>query len=631
MSNLQSDRDRVLEATDLVAVIGEHVPLKKKGREFVGLCPFHDDRTPSMHVVPHKGIYKCFACGAGHNAIDFVMNFHRMEFLDALRFLAQRAGIVLEERQPSEVAPGSRKVDLLEANKVAQAFFRAMLKKPETGESARQVIAERGIAPEVAEAFGLGVAPNQWDGLLSALRSRGYDLAPFHAAGLLRESTESGRVFDYFRNRLIFPICDQLGRPIAFGARKLDPADEPKYLNSPESTIFAKSRTLYGLHLARKAIGDLNTAIVCEGYTDVIALHQAGITHAVASLGTALTADHARVLQRLCNTVVLLFDGDEAGQKAAERAVEVFFSEPIDVKICVLPGGQDPDELLRAEGGREALLRAVERAEDALSYLVARFRAELDETASLSGRQKLMQGFLERLSGMGFHAMPGVRKRLVLPVLAQALKVGVRDLEAMMPKPRVGRAVERWESSSSSSDEQALSDVETTDPARRPAERALRQSEFDLLALLLHEPTARQTPVDAGDGHLLPVTELFLPESLNAGELRVVYHAMHELIESGDAFTIHDLMRELAPSLHAIISDLAFRGETLAGEDAPRAIELLRQTCRALLQLTDREAARRRFDELRRDDAPANALFEAIEQRRRLGSNPAALHRGLRS
>ncbi len=613
-------------------LIGEQVPLKKKGREFVGLCPFHDDHTPSMHVVPHKGLYKCFSCGAGHNAIDFVMNFHKMEFRDALSYLADRAGITLQEPTKREEPHGSRKVDLLEANKVAAGFFRILLGRDGAGTAARQVIADRGFSPEVVEAFQLGAAPDQWDGFLQVLRKKGYDLAPFLAAGLVRQSSDGVRTYDYFRNRLIFPICDQLGRPIAFGARKLNPEDEPKYLNSPETTAFNKSRTLYGLHLARKAISETNTAIVCEGYTDVIAMHQAGIRNVVATLGTALTTEHAQILKRICDTVVLLYDGDEAGQKAADRAVEVFFREPIDVEICVLPDGRDPDDLLRLPDGREALLHAVQNGVDALEFLVKRFRRELECVESLSGRQKNIEAFFERLGHLGFNQMSGVRKRLVLPVLAQALSVSLRDLEQLLPRirsrPISGVSANTQETPS---DVPADSGLDDNGFPKSSAHRARRQSEYDLLALLLHAPGTHREHINAGDGHFLPVTELFPPDALGQADLREVYRPMHGCIESGEPIGVHTLLQSLAPSLHPLVSDLVFRGETLCGADDARAIELLHLTCRALLSLDDREIVRQRFDELRRGPASGNALLEVIEQRRRLGNNHAALPRGLRT
>ena len=378
-----SDRDRVLDATDMVALIGEHVQLRPKGREHVGICPFHDDRAPSMTVVTHKGagFYKCFSCGAAGNAIDFMMNYHKMEFIDALRALAERAGIELQQTRREDGATGGRRA-LLRANAIAANYFRKALAHAEAGAAANTALDRRGITAEMRERFQLGAAPDGWDGFvrhIDRLRahsagSRGDDAVPeldvFRAAGLVRDGRQGP--IDGFRNRVIFPICDEMGQPIAFGARQINPEDQPKYLNSPESGVFHKGRGLYGIHLAKKSIIDARTAVICEGYTDVIACHAAGVTNAVATLGTALTRDHARVLKRLAERIVLLFDGDAAGQKAADRAIEVFFAEPVDVRICTLPDELDPDELLRQEGGRARFDEALAK----INLLVDKIRAE---------------------------------------------------------------------------------------------------------------------------------------------------------------------------------------------------------------------------------------------------------------
>jgi len=295
-----SDRDRVLDATDMVALVGEHVQLRPKGREHVGICPFHDDRAPSMTVVTHKGagFYKCFSCGAAGNAIDFMMNYHKMEFIDALRALAERAGIELQQTRREDGATGNRRA-LLRANAIAANYFRKALAHAEAGAAANAALERRGISAEMRERFQLGAAPDGWDGFvrhIDRLRahsagSRGDDAVPeldaFRAAGLVRDGRQGP--IDGFRNRVIFPICDEMGQPIAFGARQINPEDQPKYLNSPESGVFHKGRGLYGIHLAKKSIIDARTAVICEGYTDVIACHAAGVTNVVATLGTALT------------------------------------------------------------------------------------------------------------------------------------------------------------------------------------------------------------------------------------------------------------------------------------------------------------------------------------------------------
>lgn len=380
-----SDIERVRNATDIVRVVGEHIDLKPRGREYVGLCPFHNDHKPSMYVVPHKQIYTCFSCGAGGDIFKFIMDYHKMTFGEALRHLAERAGVKLTERtrrrskHDSETAV--ERSHIKDANDTAQKFFRGILRHPDHGLHARELIERRAISPEMVEAFGIGAAPDRWDGLELFIAKRELDANVFLAAGLLKQRDNGTGRYDALRNRLVFPIRDQIGRTIAFGARRINEDDEPKYLNSPETPLFDKSATLFGLDLAHRSIQRSGIAVIAEGYTDVIACHQAGITNVVATLGTALTPKHAVKLRQLCNTVILLFDGDDAGQRAADRAAEVFLALPIDVRIATLAGAavqaKDPDELLKTEGG-DALLRSVfDNAADLLNFRYDRLRAKL--------------------------------------------------------------------------------------------------------------------------------------------------------------------------------------------------------------------------------------------------------------
>jgi DNA primase len=377
--SFDNDTRRVKEASDIVDVVGEHVSLRPKGREFVALCPFHDDHNPSMAVIPHKQIFYCPACGTGGDVLSFVQKYHRMEFPAALEYLATRAGIELTPRSAKKIrtddnAPSSESVAA--ANDFARHFFRTILAHPEHGTGARKVIETRGISPEMVELFELGASPDRYDGLMLKAKSSQFDETALVGAGLVKD--RDGRRYDAYRNRLIFPIHDQMGRIIAFGARRINDEDDPKYLNSPESPLFSKSRTLYGLRQASRSIQRERVAVIVEGYTDVIACHQAGLTNAVATLGTALTTGHARILRRLCDTVVLLFDGDDAGQRAADRAVEVFFTEPVDVKIATLAtvtDAKDPDELLAREGGLDTLKKAIGAGVELLEFRFRRIRA----------------------------------------------------------------------------------------------------------------------------------------------------------------------------------------------------------------------------------------------------------------
>jgi DNA primase len=441
------DKDRVRDAADIVRVVGEVVALKPKGREYVGLCPFHDDHKPSMGVVPSKGIFHCFVCGSGGDVFSFVQKFHKMDFPEALGFLAEKFGVVLTPRKRAGSAEGTVEVgddrlsrgDLVGLNTGAAHFFRTVLAHPEHGAAAREVVARRGISREMVEKFLVGASPDRWDGLVLKARHEEWSERGLLELGLLK-ARESGGTYDALRNRLIFPIQDQTGRVVAFGGRKINEEDEPKYLNSPETRLFDKSRTLYGLNHASRTIQLEKTAIITEGYTDVIACHQGGFTNAVATLGTALTREHATILRRLCDTVVLLFDGDEAGQRAADRAVEVFFAEPLDVKICTLrvyTDAKDPDELLKREGGAEVFRAALAGATDLLDYRFARLKSRL-AGSGLSALAKGIDEEVARYVELGFRDVPPVRQALIVRRLSQLSGVDEGTIRRSIPAGRGG-------------------------------------------------------------------------------------------------------------------------------------------------------------------------------------------------
>ena len=356
------DRDdlkrQVQEATDIIELIGEQVTLRPKGKEFAGLCPFHEDRNPSMFVSPQKQIYKCFVCGAGGDVFSFAMNYHKLSFPEALKVLGERAGIQIKDtHQQGDPGQPTVRQKLSEANKCACTFFQRQYQHEQTGAKVRDYVAKRGINDQMLDAFQIGYAPDSWDQFAQYLQQRHLPVEDFVDAGLVSPRSSGGGLFDRMRHRLIFPICDALGRPIAFGGRILpdgtiDDKNEAKYLNSPETPLFNKSATLYGLHLAKQTILQTRTAVIVEGYTDVVACHQHGVRNVVATLGTALTKEHAHALRHFAEKVVLIFDADDAGQKAADRAVEVFIGGSLDVTIAVLPNRMDPDELLALPDGQ---------------------------------------------------------------------------------------------------------------------------------------------------------------------------------------------------------------------------------------------------------------------------------------
>lgn len=445
----RADIARVLDATDIVRIVGQSVQLRPKGREMAGLCPFHDDRNPSMYVSPTKQIYKCFVCGAAGDAAKFLQDYHSMSFPEAIEHLAQIAGVEIQRtdtRQHQQPTSTVRKSDILDANQHAQRFFTTLLHHADHGKSAREVIQSRGISDEMVRVFSLGVSPDRWDGLVSTVASKRWSLEAFEQAGLVKPRQHESGHYDTFRHRLMFPIDDQLGRTIAFGARKMRDEDEPKYLNSPESPVFRKGATLYGLSQASAAIRQQSRAIITEGYTDTIACHQAGFSNAIAALGTAFTPEHAAILRRMCDRVVLLFDGDEAGSLAADRAVSVLFHEPIDVTIVTLSSignAKDPDELLRHPDGKAAFADAIENGQELLTYRFSRLRSEL-EGASSARRSTRIEEELARLVELGLHDMSPVRKSFImrqLPIATGLDSITLTDaLARMRPAQRTRHA-----------------------------------------------------------------------------------------------------------------------------------------------------------------------------------------------
>lgn len=370
MPTLKDLADRIHRELSIADVIGRHVELHRKGARLTGLCPFHDDHRPSLSVDVDRGLYHCFVCKAGGDAIKFVQEIEGVDFKGALVLLAGQMGIPFDMYRgvSREVAETSRKREdtLLEALDLARDFFRRTLSEG-TG---RDYVERRQIPPEIAERFELGFAPPRWDGLLAALRGKGFREQTGVEAGLLIFNEERQTHYDRFRGRLMFPIWDALGRPVAFGGRVVDPEDQdsPKYINSPETPVYTKGNVVYAFHLAKDAIRAKERAVLCEGYMDVIAAHSAGVTEAVASLGTALTENQAKLLRRHAKQVVLLYDADAAGQQATLRGCEILRRNGLTVRIAPLPAGLDPDDLVR-QNGASALQKLVEEAQPALRYL----------------------------------------------------------------------------------------------------------------------------------------------------------------------------------------------------------------------------------------------------------------------
>ncbi len=388
---------RIQQATDIVEVVSEHLSLDRKGKEFVGLCPFHADHKPSMYVNPAKQIFKCFACGAGGDVFKFIQLREGLTFPQAIERLAERAGIRLQQRprpKPGNTG-GSDPAEIARVNAWAQKFWQQQLFDEQTGADARKYVASRQIGEETADEWGIGLAAESWDTLLKAARAKGITDKLLVDSGLavLREQ---GGLYDKFRNRLMFPILDVTGRVIAFGGRTL--GDDPaKYMNSPATALFDKSNSLYGLDKARHSIVTDGTAVVVEGYTDVIIAHQAGCTNVVAALGTSFTEGHARALRRYAKRIVLVFDNDAAGMEAANRALEVCLSQRIDIKLTFVSQGNDPCDFVLSEGA-EAFKRLVADSIDVMEYKWQRLQAGLSASDTLADRRRITEEYLRTVA-----------------------------------------------------------------------------------------------------------------------------------------------------------------------------------------------------------------------------------------
>ncbi|MGH7813886.1 MAG: DNA primase [Candidatus Binataceae bacterium] len=390
--------EEIRSRADIVEIIGAHVRLRRAGRNFVGLCPFHNEKTPSFSVNAERGFFHCFGCGAGGSVFNFIMRTDGLTFPEAVRSLAQRYGVALPERGESAGPPAGEREAMRSANEVAADFFEHVLWKTEDGAAARDYLKAREISEETTRAFRIGFAPARPASLFKALERRGLRDASVRVGLVKRDAT--GQI-DAFRGRVMFPIRDTQGRVIAFGGRVLDPAGMPKYLNSPESPLYSKGRTLYGLFEARQTIATSDRAILVEGYFDAIALAQAGIKEAVAGCGTALTADQLRVIARFTKNVIACFDGDDAGRKASMRALEIFLQAGLLGQGIFIPEGFDPDTFVRERGAAEFAALA-----DHAELLVDLFLREEEAKASgpaapLPVRVKAVQSVLEKLRLIG--------------------------------------------------------------------------------------------------------------------------------------------------------------------------------------------------------------------------------------
>jgi DNA primase len=443
--------EQIAAANDIVEVIGSYFPLKRAGTNFKALCPFHQEKTPSFMVSPSRQTFHCFGCGAGGSVFRFVVDYEHVDFPTAVRKLAARAGITVVEKSGRRGA-GDEELQrelrqrLLKLHAEAAQWFHENLIKREVGKAAREYLRSRGITVEIAKRWQLGYAPDEWDAFGSWARSRGYDVRDLIASGLVKakddsDSTGSQRSvsaqaparatasYDRFRGRIMFPISNDVGEVIAFSGRLLqDEEGAAKYLNSPETALFRKGNVLFGLDKSKRGLIEADCAVVCEGQLDLISLFESGITNVVAPQGTAFTEAQARILKRFVNEVVLCFDADAAGQKAAERSLDALLQNDLIVRMAEMPAGEDPDSLVRREG-KTAFEKRIADARDFFDYWIEHETANVD-LDSLSAKMEVARRLAETVS----HVHDLVMRGEVISKISARLAVSASAFAALVPK-----------------------------------------------------------------------------------------------------------------------------------------------------------------------------------------------------
>ena len=555
------------EKNDIVDVVGSYVRLSKRsGSNQFGLCPFHSEKTPSFSVSADKQIYHCFGCGKGGGVINFVMEVENLSFTEAVEFLAKRVGMTVPQQSTDKDA--KRRARMLDVNRDAARFFYEQLGSPE-GRAAQDYMQKRRISPAVARRFGLGYAPDSWDSLIKAMRQKGYTDYELLDAGLVKRGKNSG-FYDAFRNRLMFPVIDVKGNVIGFSGRILGDG-EPKYLNSPETLVFNKSRNLFALNLAKKSKSGY--IILSEGNIDVVALHQAGFDSAVASLGTSLTPEQARILSRYTNEVIIAYDSDGAGMKAAQRAIGILEKLDLKVKVLRMPGAKDPDEFIKLKGP-DAFRNLIDASENQIDYRLSRITEKYD----LSIDEQKVE-FLKEASDL-VSRLPGAVERQVYALrVASMAQVDSAVVAAEVERRRkrlasqARREIARDNLRPERSSQPESKALRYTDPSSAAAEEGL------IRLLYLDQALAKSTQ--------LPEAELF-----SSPALAHIYTVITDRIRSGGSLSTAILSETLAADEMGLLVSVLQKPEDLSrGERSINDyIEKIRERRAARTEDTDLRA-----------------------------------------
>lgn len=548
--------------TDIEDVISTYVTLKRRGATLVGLCPFHNEKTPSFTVYPATQSFYCFGCGAGGDAITFLKKIENLDYLDAVKTLAQRAGLQMPQ-EGFDDSLSKRRRRILEMNREAARFYHSVLLSPE-GKVGYDYYIGRALSAATINHFGLGFAPNQWDALLKHMRAKGYQPAELVDAGLARKGQKG--YYDNFRNRVMTPIIDVRGNVIAFGGRVLDDS-KPKYINTGDTLVYKKTNELFALNFAKDSKED--ALILCEGYMDVIAMHQAGFTNAVAGCGTALTTEQVRLISRYAKEVVLTYDADEAGQKALQKAMTLFDQTDVKVRIPALVGGKDPDEIIRTYG-RDKFKGMLEGASNETEFRLLALRRQYN-LATTQGKIDFIGGALQILA-----TLPPVEQDLYVSRLSEELgverqnmKVQLQDLVARQGNRREKREFNRI----------VQENMRKTARETMATDASLRKlrAEDRLISLLLRYPDCSRLCKD------------FDPQWLTPGFAQRVFALILQRLENGDGTELMDLRDRLTDDEMGRLSGIIARGGESA--DAKQEFSDCLQTIRAEQQKKQESAA----------------------------------------
>lgn len=464
--------------TDIESVISPYVNLRRRGKNLVGLCPFHNEKTPSFTVYPENGSFYCFGCGVGGDVITFVRRMENLDYMEAVKQLADRAGMALPEDGYDDTL-AKKRTAVLAANRAAAKFFHSQL-FTDRGRHALNYFLDRGLAMETIRHFGLGFAPDDWRALKNHLNEQGFDDVLLESANLLRRSDKNGKVsyYDNFRNRVMFPIIDPRGNVIAFGGRVLDDS-KPKYINTSDTLVYKKSNGVFALNFAKN--GNDGKLIIAEGYMDVIALHQAGFTNAVACLGTALTKEQANLLSRYADEIILSYDADEAGQKATARALGIFGTTGMEIKVLRLTGGKDPDEIIKKYGAQR-FRDIINGAANDTEYRLLRARQGIDLSTD-DGKVKYLSAATEVLAGIP----SPVEVDVYASRLANELGVDKLAIESQVKYKREGLRKRRMAQREQDQKRLLINGQNTKNPERSQHLRAAKAEET-LIASLMRNP-----------------------------------------------------------------------------------------------------------------------------------------------